>query len=1094
MIGMNIQDTILSLFEAQVKKRPGDIAVICLDQSLTYGELNAQANQLAHYLRKIGVKPETQVAIGMERSNDLLITIIAILKAGGAYVPLDLSHPEKRLLATLNNDKTPILIIRSSLKKEKFSKYQGKLIILDKIEKEVAKEPIHNLLPVITAQHLAYVIYTSGSTGKPKGVLVEHKSVVNYSLWFAKYSHCHPNQRLDFSSNYVFDMTVSTSIVPLMLGLTVVICSDEIKRNIRAYLKFLELKKVNIIKITPSYFKELLHEVKSNFVALTHLQKIILGGEKLLTLDCASWLAIYPEHTLFNEYGPTEATVAVSQFEISSRNLSSLGTYVPIGKPGPNIDFYLLSKDHRPVPDGEIGELYIAGDCLARGYLNQPELTKKKFVKDPFSKDKTARLYKTGDLCLRLPDGSIEFSRRTDSQVKIRGFRIELGEIEKHLSAHPAIDEVAVLVREEEQKEKHLIAYYMLSEFNTEPSAKQMRQYLKTHLPDYMIPIAFVRIDTFPLTANGKLDYAALPIPQFTPSQHYLPPSTALEVSLAKIWSEELDIKLIGIEDDFFELGGHSLSAGRIIARINEKLKKDLSLDDFYYAPTIAKLVPVVNKARISSEKRTSLNGIAPDNSSLLPLGDFQFLLWISYLFEPKAKRLNNVARKRLQGRLDKNALAFAFKALLKKNKLLSYRILKLRAAQIYQKDLTVNLIEKNIKSLSFWEGESVLEASVNELINFHSWSKNTPLLLAKLFHLQDDLTEIQICIPHIISDDVSLEILLSDLSKFYLSYNKHSAIEQVEADTQYRDYILNEQYYWQTHIDRDISFWESYLKDTHLLTFPPEAVVKDMQAQDIAYSTYLEIPEQGLNNLQQFCAYNHVSINDGLCAVIALALFNCCANYHNGAENILMNIVRSTRDNQRYDETIGCFLRLYAIKFNINKESTLASLTKQIHQSVIITSPYQHCPSTVKLACINILRRQRKLVKSYLVRLFTSLYTKIFRTSVLNRKILNLCGRLISFKRKNNFMININVLSNFLPNAKSKEDLKLFGLKTKELKMYQYDLLKINNFFDVTFLRNNNPNIPYLVISANLKPDFRKLIAREAIRIISLAKRSGDE
>jgi amino acid adenylation domain-containing protein len=1091
---MNIQDTILTLFEAQVKKRVGDIAVICAGQSLTYGELNIKANQLAHYLRKIGVKPETQIAIGMERSNELLVTMFAILKAGGAYVPLDLAQPEKRLLATLNEDKIPILILRSSLIKGKFSKYQGKLIILDSMEKEVSREATHNLLPVITAQHLAYIIYTSGSTGKPKGVLIEHKSVVNYSLWFAKYSHCQPGQCIDFSSNYVFDMTVSTSIVPLLLGLRVVICSDEIKGSIRAYLKFLSLYKINIIKITPSYFKELLHEVKSNLFALTYLQKIILGGEKLLTLDCASWLAIYPEHVLFNEYGPTEATVAVSQFKISTRNLASLGTYVPIGKPGPNIDFYLLSKDHRPVPEGEIGELCIAGDCLARGYLNQPELTKKQFIQDPFSKDKTARLYKTGDLCLRRPDGAIEFIRRTDSQVKVRGFRIELGEIEKHLSTHPAIDEVAVLVREEEQKEKHLIAYYMLSEFNTEPSAKQMRQYLKTRLPDYMIPTAFVRIDTFPLTASGKLDYTALPIPQLTPSQHYLPPSTALEASLAKIWSEELDIKLIGIEDDFFELGGHSLSAGRIIAKIKEKLRKDLSLDDFYYAPTIAKLASVVNKAKISSEKSTNFSEIAACKASLLPLGDFQFLLWISYLFEPKAKRLNNVARKRLQGRLDPQALSFALKTLLKKNKFLSYRILKLRAAQVYQKNLTVRLIEKNLNSLSVQEEELVLEASINELIHFHSWPKNAPLLLAKLFHLQDEFIEIQICIPHIISDDVSLEILLSDLSRFYLSYNKQSAIEQVKADTQYRDYILNEQYYWQAHIDRDISFWENYLKDARLLTFPPAAVVKDMQAQDIAYSTYLAIPEQGITNLQQFCAYNQVSINDGLCAVVALALCNCCTNYPNGAENILMNIVRSTRDNQRYDDSIGCFLRLYAIKFNLNKESTLASLAKQIHQAVIITSPYQHCPSTVKLACMNILRRQRKLVKSYLVRLFTSLYTKIFRTSVLNRKILNLCGRLISFKRKNNFMININVVSNFLSSAKSKEDLKLFGLKTRDIEMYQYDLLKIDNFFDVSFLRNNNPNIPYLVISANLRPDFRKLIAREAIRIISLAKGGGEE
>ena len=476
-------NTIHGLFEVQVEKRPNHIAAMFAGQSLTYAELNKKANQLAHYLRTMGVKPDTQVAISMDKSIDLLITMLAILKAGGAYVPLDASHPEERLLFTLNDSNTPILITKLN-SKDKFIRYQGPIIVLDNDVKEINKQATHNPDSIATPQNLAYVIYTSGSSGKPKGVLIEHRSVVNYSAWFANYCHCKPDHRIDFSSNYVFDMCVSITIVPLMLGLTVVVCSDEEKSNLRHYLEYLEYNQVNIIKMTPSYFKLLVHEIKNNLInqhtrasrkdstaefrfKLSHLQNIILGGENLPSVDCINWLNLYPKHILFNEYGPTEATVAVSQFKISNKSCSSLGVNVPIGTPGTNMDCYILTHDNHPVPNGEAGELYIGGGCLARGYLNQPELTRKQFIPDPFSKDSTARLYKTGDLCRQLPDGTIEYLGRIDEQVKIRGFRIELGEIEQHLASHPAISEAVVLVREEHSNEKRLVAYFILKEKST---------------------------------------------------------------------------------------------------------------------------------------------------------------------------------------------------------------------------------------------------------------------------------------------------------------------------------------------------------------------------------------------------------------------------------------------------------------------------------------------------------------------------------------------------------------------------------------------------------------------------------------------------
>ena len=560
-----------------------------------------------------------------------------------------------------------------------------------------------------------------------------------------------------------------------------------------------------------------------------------------------------------------------------------------------------------------------------------------------------------------------------------------------------------------------------------------------------------------------------------------------MEKTLAAIWSDELGIKLVGLEDDFYELGGHSLSAARIVSKINHTLNKDITLNDFYHAHTIAKLATVLNKV-------TNKNEIIPipaktlnDDSALLPLADFQFLFWISSTFEPKAKKLNVIARKRLQGKPDLNALNFAFKAVFKKHEALFYRILKLRPAQKLQKDLTFKIIEKNIVSLSEQDSELILDASFNELLYYFPWHKKAPLLIARLFYMNNEVTELQLCMPHIISDDISLNVLLSDLSKFYLLYNQHFDLKSIDADRHYREYVFNEQYYFQKYIARDINFWEHYLNDARLFAFPPEKIVTNMASQGFSYSTYVEMPEQGLNNLQLFCAKNHVSTNDGLCAALALALFNCCKKYKNNETHpIFINIIKSTRDQQSYDDTIGCFIRLEPIKVNINKKSNLSTLSKRIHQSVIDTNLYQRCSSLVKLSCLHQFRQKKQNIKNFLSSLFIYAYTTLFRTPKLNRKILNQCAQLSPLGKNNNYIINFNVQNNFISGDKQKNELNLFGLETKNIKISSYDLMKIDYVFDVCFIRNDKNNTPYLIISANLIPAFRELIAKEIIQIIN--------
>jgi len=1082
---MSIQHTIHRLFEAQVESNPIHIAAIHLEQSITYIELNQKANQLAHHLREIGIRSSIQVGVCMDRSIDLLIVIMGILKAGGAYLPLDPSHPQSRLLFTLEDNATPLLITNSDLN-EKFSPYSGKFILWDQDKAAIHKQSIDNLIDITNIQDLAYIIYTSGSTGIPKGVLIEHRSVVNYCNWFANYSGCIPQQYIDFSSNYIFDMAVTTSIVPLLLGLTVVIFDDQIKKSPQDYLHALQKHHINIVKMTPSYFKVLLHEIKNNTVTLPDLKSIILGGENLPSLDCTTWLSLYPQHTIFNEYGPTEATVAVSQYKLSSDNIDSLDVNVPIGKPGPNMDCLILDNNNIQVTDGDIGELHIGGVCLARGYLNRQEQTDKQFIKNPFKNESSFdRLYKTGDLCRRLPDDTIEYVGRIDEQVKIRGFRIEPGEIEKYLATHPAIAQVVVLIREEHLSEKRLIAYYILKQTKKPPTTSQLRQYLLTHLPHHMIPSAFVRIDSLPLTANGKLDRNELPIPRFTNSQHYLAPRSDLEKKLAVIWSEELNIKLIGLKDDFFELGGHSLSAARIVSKINNTLGKNVPLHDFYQAPTIAKLV-----ANIHKEKEIDMDVLTDtrptqQESKLLPLSDFQLMLWMSNTFEPKAKKLNIVSRRRLQGRLNREALNFAFNAVLQKHEILTFHVLKYRPGQYVRTNLPFNIIEKNLESLSDAESELTLTASIEELMTCYPWPKDQPLLIARLFNLKENKTELQVCMPHVASDDVFPDILLTDLSEFYLMFNDSTNMTKRIPDKQYRDYIFNEQQYFKTHIDRDIRFWKNYLKDADLFAFPPQMIIKDMAEKNMPYSTYMKIPETHLNVLQKLCAIHRVSLQDGLCAALALALINGINSKSMKSHQFFMNIVKSTRDNMSYDHTIGCFLRLEPIKVEINKKSTFTQLAKQIRQSTIDTNPYQRCSSLVKIACIGLFQKGKNRARSLLIRFGISLYTILIRNPTLNKKVLKYCGYLFPIDQSNLFIINFNMQRNFILDGNHTKKNGLFGLKIKDTKVFQYDLLNIDNLFDICFFRDTNTNIPYVVISANLKPSFREEIAKEMISVI---------
>lgn len=1071
-------DTIHELFELHAQKMPNGVAAVSDNHFITYRELNKKANQLANFLREKGVLPDNPVAICLERSLDLLITILAILKAGGAYVPLDPSHPPDRLFYILQDINSPLLITSSSFKKM-FSSYHGERVVLDNGKHNFNSQRDENLTPLSGKDNLAYIIYTSGSTGNPKGVLIEHKGVVNYCHWFSGYCPTQPQQRVDFSSNYIFDMAVTTSIVPLMLGLTVVVCNDKVKKNFERYLAYLQSNKINLIKMTPSYLKALVQEAKTSDISLPHLHALILGGENLHTADCKVWLELFPRHTIYNEYGPTESTVGVAVYKVNRSNISQLDVNVPIGLIDRNLSFYLLDNNQKRVNKGEVGELYVGGICLARGYLNQSPLENAKFIKNPFKRDSSARLYKTGDLCRELTNGVLEYLGRIDQQVKINGFRIQLEEIEQSLISHPDIKDVIVLVKENLLQEKQLVAYYIPVHNKVSSSVSDFRHYLHNRLPHYMIPAAFVWVDSFPRTANDKLDIAALPVPQFLSAQHYVTPCTKLERELAKIWSAALGINPIGSQDNFFELGGHSLAAARIISAIEKSFKKEVALEDFYQAPTISMLATIIRKA-----KRINIKNTRRKNTAMIPLNDFQFMFWIANILEPKIKKLNIVGKKRFKGKIDVIILYAAFESVFKKQEIFFYRTNKLSPAQKLHKKDPFKIQERNLELLSIEASESRLLDSFYELIDYGPWPKSQRSIVARLFYLPSKQIELQISMPHIISDYGSIDILFNDLSKFYLLHKSQTDTHDFIEQKQFKNFLSYEQYDLNTNLEKNLAFWQSYLRDADFFSFRSSHVIKNMETKKYSYSTYKEIPEEAVSKLQHFCAEKHVSITDGLCAVLALALSHISNPARHKSKKIFMSIVKSVRDNPLYQDKVGCFLRLDGIKIDIGGKPTLVSLCEQAHQSSLETLPYQQCSGMAKSAAVGSLQWKGMGITEFFLNKGIYLYTKLFRSLKLNHKLFSFYLRLTAFLRNKQFFIYINLLTNFLPSEQKKET-QLFGLKNIPSSFNKYDLSKINSVMEVYFLRDENLNKPYVVVSANLKPAIRELIAQEMVQII---------
>ncbi len=592
------------LFEVQVEYKPDTVVLVFEDKQLTYRELNSHANHLAHYLRFMGVGPEVIVGIYLERSLEMVVGVLGILKSGAAYLPLDPMYPKERLTFILEDSQAPVLLSQQYLV-EKLPEYRSRILTLDACGEAISNESKYNLVYELTSNNIAAVIYTSGSTGRPKGVLLEHQGWCNVIIESIKVFGIRNSSHVLQLAPFSFDVSVWEIFTSLLAGAKLHLINRDFLLSDQTLVQLILDHTITTAFLIPSVLRHLTAEY------MLTLKTIITGGECISEDLVALWA---PDRSFFIAYGPTEATMLQSYIECKE------GYYRKplIGRPIANIQFYLLDNFLQPVPIGSTGEICISGDGLARGYLNQPQLTVEKFILNPFNYEQNERLYKTGDLARYMPDGNIEFVGRIDQQVKIRGFRIEIREVEAVLAQHPAVKEAVVIAREDKYGEKRLVAHIVSYQKNKLPIS-ELRNYLKQKLPEFMVPSAFMLIDNLPITPNMKVDrqeLSKIKLARPEMKDSFVAPSNSVEKAIADIWCQVLDLERIGVHDNFFELGGNSLLAVRLFNEIEKGFGETLPLATLFQAGTVEQLSNIIS-SKSWSPPWSSLVPIQPEGSKL---------------------------------------------------------------------------------------------------------------------------------------------------------------------------------------------------------------------------------------------------------------------------------------------------------------------------------------------------------------------------------------------------------------------------------------------------------------------------------------------
>lgn len=937
------------MFEAQAARTPDAIAAVCELRELTYRELNARANRLAHWLRKQGVGPDHLVAIHLERSLDVLVGILGILKADGAFLPLDADLPSERLAFMLEDARVEVVLTQQSLvgripvPEAAGERARPRIVCLDAQWEMIAGEDATNPPRRATSRHLAYAIYTSGSTGKPKGVLIEHRSVVNVVTSFIRSYAVGPADRVLQSASISFDVSVNEIFPALSTGATVVLPNKHERLDLDGLGEFVRRNGVTIMAAAPAALARL-NKLPN---PLPGVRLVLSGGEALSfgEVDRLRELA-----TVVNGYGPTEATICATSFTLPLQAADAQAT-VPIGKPLANYQVYVVDQYLDCAAVGCAGELCIGGVGLARGYLNDEELTARKFVANPFFSGQ--RMYRTGDRVRWLPDGNLEFLGRMDRQVKVRGYRIELGELEALLTSHPAVEKAAVVDWQAGPGDRRLVAYVVptpsgetaAAGLDPNTSLADLKGYLAGKLPQYMVPAAFIHLDALPLTANGKIDRRRLPDPGLAGTEsraEYVAPRSALEEQLAAVWREVLGLERVGVRDDFFELGGHSLLAIQAMSRLNGELNVNLPLRDLFESPTIEALAQRMQAAR-PLEASDGVPPIRPaPRDGVIPMAYNQEPFWVaSQLAQGPAPYAFHPAT-RLRGPLDVRALEQALNEMLRRHEALRTTFAEADNGLVQviapYRPRTLRVID--LSELSAERREEELGRRIDAEAQRPLDLVNGPLMRVELLKLAADEHVVVAGMHHIVYDGWSMAVFFRELMTAYLAFAAGLPSPLPEPLIQYADFAV-----WQRQrlqgecYDALRRYWMKQLENLPLLELPTDRPRPEVRTTRGA-TCERELPNPLCRAVVQLGASEGATL-----FMTLLAAFQTLLHRYSGQEDFAISTPVAGRLRPELEDVIGCFLNDLVVRADLAGDPSFRELLARVRETVLQAFDHQEMP-----------------------------------------------------------------------------------------------------------------------------------------------------
>ncbi len=946
------------LFEEQVERTPDAVAVVFENQQLTYRELNQSANKIAHHLQALGVKPEVLVGMCVDRSIEMVVGLLGILKSGGVYVPLDPAYPQERLSYMLLDSQVSVLLTQQRLLAS-LSECSATVVCLDTDWEAIDEKSEHNPLSGVQPSDLAYVIYTSGSTGKPKGVLISHSSLANHCCAIQKEYQLNSSDCVLQFSSLNFDVSLEQIFVTLLVGAKLVVRGADLWTTTNFHQKIADFG-ITVVNLPPVYWQQLVQEwvLTPEFAPKNQLRLVLVGGDQMLPEGLNLWRqSLMSSVRLINAYGPTEATITATLFEITPQfDSDATGKKIPIGRPFANKTIYILDSNLQPVPIGVRGELYIGGDCLAIGYLNRPDLTQEKFIPNPFLKSDVSRLYKTGDLARYLPDAKIEYLGRIDHQVKIRGFRIELGEIEAVLVQHPQVRETVVIALDDVQGFKRLVAYVVAKTELT--NDRELRRFLLQQLPDYMVPAFFVMLPALPLTPNGKVDRSALASVAGQPSLdinkiakiEYVKPRNYTEEILAAIWVKILGLKQVGIHDNFFELGGHSLLATQVISQCRQAFCVEIPLQWLFEKSTIALLADAIAQSQTVGVD-TNVHQIIPlENLDSAPLSFAQQRVWFLDQLEPNNSTYLLPTAQRLTGRLNVDVLLQSIDAIVAHHQVLRTNFISSPDGSPIQVIGKPRSVETTLIDLTK-EADCDKQEQVQRILNQElqrPFDLTTDLMLRSTLVRIDQQEHILLLVMHhIASDGWSIGILWKQLAALYEAFLNDLPNPLPKPTIQYADFTVWQRQWLQeigandrSPLQTQLDYWKKQLAGAnHVLELPTDRPRSPVQTYRGATQS-LMLPQTLAASVHALSQQEHATL-----FMTLLAAFGTLLHRYTGQEDVNIGSPVAGRNRAEIEGLIGFFINTVVLRTNFSGRPSFRSLLAQVRQMALGAYIHQDMP-----------------------------------------------------------------------------------------------------------------------------------------------------